>query len=582
LASRDQKRTRTSSSRRSRASKPSPETESTEDALEKLFAEAMGSVQAAKRKPRKRTPKRPPKPPPLEVEVDLDIEEAFLEESSVHFIIEDSSKMEIVLGDSLDESGTSFDDLDDELLAARGGGEEDSHDDADDNVEIERFIRESFGANTLSDDDPELAFPTFDDAPVPEQAEDAGPEEPLGPPPEAKPELFAVGDDSAPLAVPEDVGRRTKGDAKKKAKKSAKKKKKKKKKTALPGPSLEDALTARLATLGRTVEERDLEVRAARDRINTLNAQVVAASRRGASISREFETFRRRAERERKEHKKYAAEKVLKEFLGVYDNLSRALEHAGDDASGAFGQGVSMTLHQFASALRLHGVERVTAEPGSTFDPIHHEAVGQFFSDDAPIGTIVTEMQAGFMLHGRLLRAALVTVSRGREGEATDAEKDGEFVEDVAAEDAAEEDGRGDDVEAVDETTNGLEEGTDAPEEATDPGKETADEVDKAADEAEEAADEAADEAEEAADEAEEAADEAEEAADEAEEAADEAEEAADEAEEAADEAEDGDEGDEAESEEAADGPEKPVDEAGQETAGSSPTPGQEDSVSAS
>ena len=409
-----------------------PKEESTEDALEKLFAEAMGSVRSAKTEA-KREPSAEVEMPALELpSIDVEIAEAFLDEQSMHYVIdeEDSSELKIA-ADVRPPEGLA--DLDAELRAAL---EEQSTDGDDD--DIDRFIKESFGENALSDEDPDLAFPSFLDES--EEEEDDYDDDPSGEAaPDGELELFAVDIEGEPREIAADVGRPAGSAAKARQSTTSKRK------IALPGPSIDDALRARVAELGRVLEERNYEVRAARDRINALNAELVAANRRGAAVSREFETFRQRAARDREDHKKYAAEKVLKEFLGVFDNLQRALEHAGPERDGPLGQGVSMTLHQFESALAQNTVERVPGTVGAKFDPVHHEAVGQAFSDDIPQGAIVSEMQAGFTLHGRLLRAALVTVSRGPEGGAESrgneddvtAPPDGSDAEEASAEEAS-------------------------------------------------------------------------------------------------------------------------------------------------
>jgi molecular chaperone GrpE len=463
LAPRDRKRTG-SSPRGAR-----PQDESTEDALEKLFAEAMGSVRTTRKahpKPLSKEPGHAPVAAPLEV----DIDESFLDEQSVHFLIEDEdSELEFPLVETEDPE-TSFEqlnaevpaDLNDDTPADRPSNGEDE--------DIRKFIADAFGENAVSDDDPDLAFPDF-------AVDDGSTLEVIDGP--AEEEVFALDDGLDVGEVAVDIGQPA-GTAKKKAKQ----------KTALPGPSIDEALRTRLANMGRTLEERDVQLRGIRDHVNGLNAQLVAANRRGAAISREFETFRRRAERDREDHKKYAAEKVLKQFLGVFDNLERALGHAGDEKDGPLGQGVSMTLHQFASALSQNGVVRVESTVGEKFDPVHHEAMGQTFSDTIPTGAIVEEMQAGFTLHDRLLRAAMVTVSRGPEAgpppeveEPTEtAEEAGDtVVEDVVEENSADEQTETPELSETDPEDADAPMGDEEPSEAED-GPETGDEADGSAD----------------------------------------------------------------------------------------------------
>lgn len=131
----------------------------------------------------------------------------------------------------------------------------------------------------------------------------------------------------------------------------------------------------------------------------------------------EFENFRRRTERDRLDFIKYGHESFLRELLQVVDNFERANEHAKSLAGGEKGsplaqvaQGVEMVHFQMMDALRAQGVSVVNTK-GAKFDPAFHEAVGEEESDAEP-GTIVKEMQKGYTLHGRLLRAARVVVAR--------------------------------------------------------------------------------------------------------------------------------------------------------------------------
>ncbi|MCO4771511.1 MAG: nucleotide exchange factor GrpE [Deltaproteobacteria bacterium] len=179
-------------------------------------------------------------------------------------------------------------------------------------------------------------------------------------------------------------------------------------------------LRSRVHELERNAALLELELRTKDDRVETLEQQVIAATRQSAGITREFDAFRRRSDRDKDDLKKFAAEKVLKEFLVVFDNLRRALDHSGEAREGAFGKGVEMTVGQFLAALRRCGVEEVNSSPGEVFDPQWHEAVGQEHSDDIAEGAILNSMMAGFTLNDRLLRAAMVSVSRGPAGEKTE------------------------------------------------------------------------------------------------------------------------------------------------------------------
>lgn len=138
----------------------------------------------------------------------------------------------------------------------------------------------------------------------------------------------------------------------------------------------------------------------------------------------ELENFKRRMQRERADALRYANEPLLRDLLGVIDNLERALRAArdagsrvgaGDGALGALAQGVELVLAQFADTLSRHGVSRVLARE-TAFDPAHHEALAQVETDTHPPGTVLEEHAAGYRLHDRLLRAAQVTVAKAPAG----------------------------------------------------------------------------------------------------------------------------------------------------------------------
>lgn len=127
----------------------------------------------------------------------------------------------------------------------------------------------------------------------------------------------------------------------------------------------------------------------------------------------ETENFKRRMQREKEELSKYANESILREVLPVIDNLERAVAHARDNDgdSSTLLDGVEMTLGQFQSVLGKFNVIPVDAQ-GAIFDPACHEAMGQLERDDCKPNTVVDVMQCGYMLNGRLLRPALVMVSK--------------------------------------------------------------------------------------------------------------------------------------------------------------------------
>lgn len=127
----------------------------------------------------------------------------------------------------------------------------------------------------------------------------------------------------------------------------------------------------------------------------------------------EMENFRRRLQREKEELGKFANESLLREMLPVMDNLERAVMHAAgsDDNLVSLLDGVKLTLGQFQKVLEKFNVTALEAK-GKIFDPACHEAMGQLERDDCEANTVVEVMQTGYLLNDRLLRPALVLISK--------------------------------------------------------------------------------------------------------------------------------------------------------------------------
>jgi molecular chaperone GrpE len=127
----------------------------------------------------------------------------------------------------------------------------------------------------------------------------------------------------------------------------------------------------------------------------------------------DFDNFRKRTRREIDDAQKRGREDLLRELLPVFDNLERAVVHAGQASDAkAVADGVGMVLKQFVDTLGKIGIRRVPTV-GAIFDPAQHEAIQQIETSEHPAGTIVAEVQPGYALGDRLLRAAMVIVSKG-------------------------------------------------------------------------------------------------------------------------------------------------------------------------
>lgn len=158
-------------------------------------------------------------------------------------------------------------------------------------------------------------------------------------------------------------------------------------------------------------------------RIVELDAELVAAREearqnhdRWLRERADLENVKKRAARERQDAIRFGSEALLRDLLSVVDNLERALAAAagGGDAHSLVA-GVELVRKAFVDILERHGVERIAAA-GERFDPAHHEAVAFVESDTHEAHHVMLEHQPGYRLNERLLRPAMVTVSKGRPG----------------------------------------------------------------------------------------------------------------------------------------------------------------------
>jgi molecular chaperone GrpE len=129
----------------------------------------------------------------------------------------------------------------------------------------------------------------------------------------------------------------------------------------------------------------------------------------------DFDNFRKRSRREMEDAERRGREELVRELLPVFDNLERAVVHAGQASDAkSVADGVSMVLRQFVDTLGRLGIKRIEAL-GVPFDPARHEAVQQIETDKFAPGTVAVEIQPGYMIGDKLLRAAMVVVAKPAE-----------------------------------------------------------------------------------------------------------------------------------------------------------------------
>ncbi|MBC8797538.1 nucleotide exchange factor GrpE [Shewanella algae] len=136
----------------------------------------------------------------------------------------------------------------------------------------------------------------------------------------------------------------------------------------------------------------------------------------------EVDNIRRRAAQDVEKAHKFALEKFSNELLPVIDNMERALVGAdkADEATKPLFEGVELTLKSFLSAVEKFGVKQIDPM-GEAFNPEQHQAICMQPSAEFPANTVMLVMQKGYQLNERLLRPAMVMVSKGGEGVDTQA-----------------------------------------------------------------------------------------------------------------------------------------------------------------
>ena len=127
----------------------------------------------------------------------------------------------------------------------------------------------------------------------------------------------------------------------------------------------------------------------------------------------DIENLKKRNAREKEEWIKYSNESLIKELLPVVDNLEKAMSHSQDENSlEALREGVELTLKGLIGTLAKMGLEEVEAK-GESFDPNFHHAVSELGDENVEPGVVIEELQKGYRLRERLIRPALVVVSKG-------------------------------------------------------------------------------------------------------------------------------------------------------------------------
>jgi len=157
----------------------------------------------------------------------------------------------------------------------------------------------------------------------------------------------------------------------------------------------------------------DISIEALQAQLATLAAGYESAKEQVLRAQADAQNARRRAEQDVEKAHKFGLEKMVNDLLPVVDNLERALASidAGNEVLTAIVEGIQLTHKSFVDALARHQV--IAVDPvGEPFDPNLHQAVSAVPNPDVEPNTVINCFQKGYTLHGRLVRPAMVVVSK--------------------------------------------------------------------------------------------------------------------------------------------------------------------------
>ncbi|WP_263144756.1 nucleotide exchange factor GrpE [Pseudomonas sp. RIT-PI-AD] len=148
-------------------------------------------------------------------------------------------------------------------------------------------------------------------------------------------------------------------------------------------------------------------------RVQVLEEQLAAAQDQALRVAADVQNIRRRAEQDVEKAHKFALEKFAGDLLPVVDSLERGLEmtSADDDSIKPVREGMELTLKLFHDTLKRYQLEQVDPQ-GAPFNPEHHQAMAMEESTHVEPGSVLKVFQKGYLLNGRLLRPAMVVVSK--------------------------------------------------------------------------------------------------------------------------------------------------------------------------
>jgi molecular chaperone GrpE len=177
------------------------------------------------------------------------------------------------------------------------------------------------------------------------------------------------------------------------------------------------------ATLDAETDEstdKDTATQTPEEKIEQAQTEAKKSYDRFLRASAELENYKKRTQKEMADFRKYANASLVKELLGVVDNLERAIESSNEsNEKGQLSEGLNLTLKELLKIFEKFHACPIEAL-GKPFDPCYHQAMMQQETSDQPENVVLNELQKGYMIHDRLLRPAMVVVSKSPAGTDSD------------------------------------------------------------------------------------------------------------------------------------------------------------------
>lgn len=168
----------------------------------------------------------------------------------------------------------------------------------------------------------------------------------------------------------------------------------------------------------KTETETDKKLERLKSEVEAARAEAETARDRMLRTVADYENYKKRLEKEKREFVKYANEKFIKDLLPSLDDLERAIDSSNEGDLESFREGVKIIYKQLNNILKKHNVTPIEAT-GVKFDPNLHEALMHMPSEE-PKNTVVQEYQKGYKLHERVIRPSKVVVSAGSSSKASE------------------------------------------------------------------------------------------------------------------------------------------------------------------